>query len=305
MMRANEVAAMGPMIGERELCFRPAGVARGFGPRETPNSRCSSRGLEHRATPLGRRCESRGLGAPFAAGFTLIELLVVIGIIVSLVVASAVALAGRGGDGVALSNAQTIVTSLVGATRAQAALHQTNARLIVYAQQPPAPTADASKYLRALQIVRQETTSAGAVVWVAAGDPVTLPAPICVVPPAPVPTNHLRTGVSWNNNAATGPVSTLAVLAAFSYNGQSPGGTPRPAAQQFFGLNRTGRALYLEFAADGTVASNPSTNPTKIALTTAIFGGNALPLFNNANAVRGLFVRKSGAISLVDESTGF
>ncbi|MBI4623279.1 MAG: type II secretion system protein [Verrucomicrobia bacterium] len=243
-------------------------------------------------------------GSPPSAAFTLIELLVVIGIIVALVVASALALAGRGSDGVALSNAQTIVTGLVGATRAQAALHQTNARLLIYAQQPPAPTADAAKYLRTLQIVRQETAPSGTVVWVAAGDPVTLPAPICVVPPAPVPTNHLRTGVVWNNNAAMGPVSTLAVSAAFSYNGQSPAG-PRPAAPQYFGANRTGRVLYLEFAPDGTVVSNPTTNPTKVALTTAVLGGNAIPLFNNASAVRGLFVRKSGAISLVDESTGF
>ena len=62
---------------------------------------------------------------------------------------------------------------------------------------------------------------------------------------------------------------------------------------------------YLEFAADGTVTSNTSGNPTKIAISTAVLGVNAIPKFNNANGVRGLFVRKTGAVSMVDDSTGF
>jgi hypothetical protein len=224
----------------------------------------------------------------------------VMGVIVILVGGSALALSGRGGEGTALTNAQSLVSGLVGATRAQAALHQTNARLIVYAQQPPAANADAAKYLRALQIVRQETLPTGTPVWVAAGDPVTLPTPICVVPPSPVPTNHLRAGVTWNNTVATGPVSTLTVANGFNYRGQSAGTT-----LQFFGAQgQSGRILYLEFAPDGTIVS-PATSPTKIALATAIVGGNVLPLFNNASGVRGLFVRKSGAVSLVADATGF
>jgi hypothetical protein len=107
--------------------------------------------------------------------------------------------------------------------------------------------------------------------------------------------------VSWNNNAATGPVSTLIVLNGFSYRGQSVATT-----KQFFGKQgQNGRILYLEFTSDGTVSSNTTGNPTKIALTTAVVGGNVLPLFNSASTVRGLFVRKSGAISLVDDATGF
>jgi hypothetical protein len=217
------------------------------------------------------------------------------------VAGGAMALGGRGGDGAALANAQNIVTSMVGATRAQAALHQTTARLIVYGQQPPAANADAALYLRSLQIVRFDTFANGTQDWVAVGDPMTLPIPICVVPPSPVPTNHLRSGVSWNNNAATGPVSTLIVLNGFSYRGQSVATT-----KQFFGKQgQNGRILYLEFTSDGTVSSNTTGNPTKIALTTAVVGGNVLPLFNSASTVRGLFVRKSGAISLVDDATGF
>jgi prepilin-type N-terminal cleavage/methylation domain-containing protein len=235
--------------------------------------------------------------------FTLIELLVVIGVIVLLVGGAALALGGRGGEGAALSNAQSLVAGLVGATRAQAALHQTDTRLIIYAQMPPAVTAYAAKYLRALQIVRLETLAGGNTVWVAAGDPVTLPTPICIVPPAPVPANHLRLppGQTWNNNVATGPVSTLTTATGFNYRGQS-GAT----ASQFFGVNgRSGRILYLQFAPDGTVTSNTSGSPTKIALSTAILGGNSLPLFNNPSGVRGLFVRKTGAVSLVNVATGF
>ena len=246
-----------------------------------------------------------GIHLPRRAAFTLVELLAVVALIVTFAGVFALALSGRGGEGAALTNAQSIVSSLVGATRAQAALHQTTARLLVYAQQPPA--GDASKYLRLLQVARLETTPQGVSIWVAAGDPVLLPLPICVVPPSPVAANHLNTGVVWNNNAATGPVSIFApqILSNFMLNGQSTVGGGRPVPGQLFGGTGGGRAYYLEFGPDGTVTSNTSNSPTKIALATAVLAPATLPRFNNAYGVRGLFVRKSGAISLVNDSTGF
>ena len=237
---------------------------------------------------------------PRRSAFTLLELLVVVGLIVILTGSFALALSGRGGEGAALVNAQSLVASLVGATRAQAALHQTKARLIVFATIPTA-NADASKYLRALIVVREEPPDSGR--YVAAGDPVTLPMPVCVVPPN-VPTNHLRQGTVWNNTVATGPVSTLTIEAGFNYRGQN-----NPAAVlQFFGAQgQSGRILYLEFGPDGSVTANGTSNLnlTKLAVTTAILSNSAVPQFNNSSGVRGLFVRKSGAISLVDEATGF
>ncbi|MEY2880827.1 MAG: hypothetical protein RLZZ15_3207 [Verrucomicrobiota bacterium] len=238
--------------------------------------------------------------------FTLVELLAVCGLIAVLVLTTGVALSGRGGEGAALANAQNILSGVVASARAQAALHQTSARVLVYAQQPPA--GDAYKYLRYLQVVRQETTPQGTSIWVAAGDPVLLPAPVCIVPPTPVPASHLNTGVTWNNNAATGPVSVFSptILTNFSVNGQSiVPGPGRPAAGQIFGGAGGGRAYYLEFAADGTVSSNTTATPTKIALTTAVLAPSTLPKFNNANGVRGIFVRKTGAISFVNDATSF
>jgi prepilin-type N-terminal cleavage/methylation domain-containing protein len=238
-------------------------------------------------------------------GFTLVELLVVIGLVAVFAGGAALALAGRGGDGAALANAQSIVAGLVSAARAQAALHQTIARLVIHAQQPPAANAEASKYLRTLQVVRQEAAPEGGMAWVATGDPVTLPAPVCVVPPAPVPANHLRPGVSWSNNAATGPVSSLRFDRSFGCLGQSPA-AGRPAAIQYFGTHgRAGPAYFLEFGPDGTAVSGFATNANRIALSTAVLSANAPPQFNNPNAVRGLTVRRAGAVSLVHEAGGF
>jgi type II secretory pathway pseudopilin PulG len=120
-------------------------------------------------------------------GFTLIEILIAVSVMIVLTVMGGMALSGRGGEGAALAGAQGIVAGMVETARAQAALNQGNARLIVYGQQPPGTNVDSNKYLRALQVVRQETQANGTTVWVAAGDYVVLPVPVCVVPPLPFP----------------------------------------------------------------------------------------------------------------------
>jgi prepilin-type N-terminal cleavage/methylation domain-containing protein len=236
--------------------------------------------------------------------FTLIELLVVIGVIALLTGTFAVALSGRGGEGAALANAQVIVNGLVHTARAQAAIYQTNAYFVVYGQMPPGQNGESDRYLRTCMVVREDPADNTRLI--AAGDPVTLPAPICIVPPAPVPTTHLGlpTGQSWNNTAATGPVSTLERKANFSYRGQA-----KSASTQFFGRGGgSGQVLWLKFAPDGTVAlpaGLPAGTPIKIAMATVTLAPNALPKFNNATGVRGVMIRKTGAVSLVNDATGF
>lgn len=254
-----------------------------------------SRDARHRP---GARAFDRG-------GFSLLELLIVVGVIVLLVGGFGVALSKRGGEGVALANAQVIVNGLLQNARAQAALHQANTLFVVFAQMPPGSNGESERYLRSCIVVR-DISNTNTPTWVAVGDSITLPAPICIVPPSPVPTTHLGlpTGQNWNNTIGTGPVSTLEARTGFFYRGQAAA-----TATQFFGrTGANGRVLVLQFSPDGTVTPPtgiPAGTPLKIALGTVTLAGNALPKFNNANGVRGLFIRKTGAISFVNDATGF
>lgn len=232
-------------------------------------------------------------------GFTLIELLAAVGLIVVLLAGLGFALKGRGGDGAALNNAQKALAGLVGTARAQAALHQTRSRLLIYASQPPA--ADAAKFLRYLQIVREEPYNSNS--WVAACAPVFMPGMVCVVPPA-VPRTMVATGVNWTGTIALGPASSLLGPISVNVIGQSylVNGAQRGVSQVFGGTGG-GQAYYLEFSELGAV-SGLGTN-LKLALATANLSPNALPQFNNPNAVRGLLLRKSGAFTFVGDANSF
>lgn len=110
--------------------------------------------------------------------FTLIELLVVIGLIA--VLSGGIGLALQDGSENALSSAQLTLAGLTGAARAQAALHQTEARLLIYGEPPP--SGDPDKFLRVLQVVRADP--AGSNTWHAVGGSVTLPRGVFAVPGA-------------------------------------------------------------------------------------------------------------------------
>ncbi len=222
--------------------------------------------------------------------FTLIELLTVVGLIAVLVAIAGYALGGRGSDGAALASAQNTLQSLVAATRAQAALHQTTARLLVYAATPPA--GDGDKYLRYLQVVREEPFGSGT--WTAAGPATLLPAGVFLVPPSNIQTTN---GTSWNTSTTNGPISLFASRSAvaMTVDGQPFGGT-------------SGRlAFYIEFTPEGRVGASfvSATSPPKLALATATPSLTAPPAFNNPAAVRGLLIRFGGAVTRVNDANSF
>ncbi|MSU65559.1 MAG: prepilin-type N-terminal cleavage/methylation domain-containing protein [Opitutus sp.] len=212
--------------------------------------------------------------------FTLLELLVVVGLITILV--AGVGFALRDNAGSALTSAQNSIGSLLGQARAQAAVNQTEARLLIYAVRPP--TGDAEKYLRLMQVFRAEPQ--GSTTWVAAGGPVYLPRGTYLVPPTT--TGLLASGVVWPVNPA--PVSTLST-------GTNPG---QPAGTPFNGANTV---FFLQFNADGTFT--PPTQPyVKVAIATAAVANN-IPQFNNPGAIRGVLLRPSGAVTFVNDAAGF
>jgi prepilin-type N-terminal cleavage/methylation domain-containing protein len=214
--------------------------------------------------------------------FTLIELLAVIGVIVLLVGGIGLALSDPGAT--SLANAQNTLAALAGTARAQAAVRQTEARLLIYATRPP--NGDSEKYLRTLRVVVAATpgsTGPGAI-WTAVGAPVSLPRGICVVPAATA--GLIASGVTWPTNPA--PVSTLLTpAAAYAITGE-PATSPTPT---YFAL---------EFSPSGTV--NPAA--AKLAVSPAAVA-NSLPAFNNPGAVRGLLLRTSGAITFVNDAASF
>jgi type II secretory pathway pseudopilin PulG len=231
--------------------------------------------------PLARRVKDH---APYRqSAFTLIELMVVIGLIILLVSGLSLALGDTAGN--ALSSAQNLIGSLVGSARAQAALNQTEARLIIYAARPP--SGDADKYLRLLQVFIANTPGSASTTWQPVGSPVYLPRGVYVVPGATA--GLLATGIVWPTNPA--PVSkTLGTATAPTTVAGAP----------FTGATTT---FYLEFQPDGSI--KPASAPyTQIAVATAALTNN-LPAFNNPGAVRGVIIRPNGAVTFVNDATSF
>jgi len=217
--------------------------------------------------------------------FTLIELLAVIGIIVFVAAGIGLALNDTGGS--SLAGAQNSLATLVGQARAQAAVNQTEARLLIYAVRPP--SGDAEKYLRLLQVFVNTSANSASQTWSPVGTPVFLPRGIYVVPQST--TGLLPTGVVWPANPA--PVSLLGTAG-------NPG---QPVGTAF---NGAATVFFVEFRPDGSV--NAGTVPISPYLKLAVASGtltNNIPQFTNSAAVRGLIVRPTGAISFVNDVSSF
>ena len=245
----------------------------------------------------GPTCHSRpGAAGVFASrlfparwrggrGFTLIELLVVCALVA--ILSGGLAMALRDGGGNSLATAQTTVATLVGTARAQAAVHQTEALLAIVSTRPPV---GAGKFLQLLQVFRNDTPTANSPTWVPVGAPVLLPTGVCVVPPST--SGLLAAGVTWPSNPPQ--VSTLEELG----NLGQPTGTP-------FGGGVT--VFALQFNPDGTIPllDKQRQQYARLVVGTTAQSASGLPQFNNKDAVRGLLIRPTGAITFVNEALGF
>jgi len=202
-----------------------------------------------------------------ARAFTLIELLVVIGLIALTAGVLGLALR-RDNSSTALQSAQGTVASLLAATRSEAALKGSDAALMI----DNAP-GDADRYLHALVIAVQADGA-----WTQSGDYVLLPAGAYVVPPTGAP---IADG-TVNFGSAT---SSASLLVSDTLNGAphlivryTPLGIPS---------NGSGGNLVLSTA---TLQSPASASPI---------------LFNNAQNVRGLVLSAYGAVTFVNDASGF
>jgi hypothetical protein len=211
--------------------------------------------------------------------------MMVIALIALLVGAFGLSLGDSGGN--SLASAQKSVGSLVGAARAQAAVNQTEARLVVYATRPPA--GDSDKYLRLLQVFRNEPF--GSSTWVAVGSPTYLPRGVYLVPTST--TGLLASGVTWPTNPA--PLSTL--NSGFSLNSASA-----PIGTAFSGAT----LLWFGFNPDGSISGTVTITPyAKLVVATGALSSTSLPAFNNAGAVRGVLTRPTGAVTFVNDAASF
>lgn len=215
--------------------------------------------------------------------FSLLELLVVVGLIALLVGGIGIALRDSGGTSLAI--AQTSLSSMVGAARAQAAVHQTRTRLYIYGSVPPAGEPD--RFLRTLQVFREEPADSGN--YQPGGAAVYLPRGIYVVPPSMA--GLLAPGITWPANPA--PLSTFATP-------QPRPIQPAPTPGATF-ANASG--YFIEFAPDGSFVPEPAPY-LKLVVATAMLDGHA-PRFNNPGAVRGILVRPSGAVTFVSDASAF
>jgi prepilin-type N-terminal cleavage/methylation domain-containing protein len=236
--------------------------------------------------------------APVSArtrAFTLLELLIVVGLIGVLV--GGVSLALGDSSGRSLATAQQQLASLVGQARANAAIGQTETRLLFYGNPPP--VGDATRFLRQVQLVR--AVPPGSTTWEPIGPALTLPRGIYLVPPTTA--GFIAAGVVWPTNPA--PRSTLGARINYTLVTRTSDTAPSiPIIPAF------GSAYWIEFLPNGSLRSDAALlagQPyPKLAIATATLSATNSPLFNNPGAVRGLIIRPAtGAVTYVNEAASF
>ena len=229
--------------------------------------------------------------------FTLLELLIVVGLIG--VLAGGVSLALGDSSGRSLATAQQQLASLVGQARANAAIGQTETRLLFYGNPPP--VGDATRFLRQVQLVRAVTPGSATTTWEPIGPALTLPRGIYLVPPTTA--GFIAAGVAWPTNPA--PRSTLGARINYTLVTRASDTAPPIPLIPIFGSS-----YWIEFLPNGSLRSDAALlagQPyPKLAIATATLSATNSPLFNNPGAVRGLIIRPAtGAVTYVNEAASF
>ena len=111
-------------------------------------------------------------------GFTLVELLTVIAIIAIMGGIIGLSFSG-GGSMAALGSSQRLATSTFQLARLTAQSKQSEAKVLIYAEQNPAGDTDPAKYLRYMMVVYRDSASNR---WVAAGEGTYLPKGVYFLP---------------------------------------------------------------------------------------------------------------------------
>lgn len=234
-----------------------------------------ARGFFHGPRPKKSRryrCPSVKSVVNSVPGFTLLELLAVVALMAFLLGALGMSLR-RPGEAVALQAAQGTVASLCGAARARAALTGSNSRLVIAAD-----PGDAECHLRYLQIVQEDPADPGR--WLAEGSGFWLPPGAYVVPPpaAAVPGNP-----AWPASRRSTALAT-------------------PAQAMTINHVPAGLFYYVQFTSRGTTSGGNlvlttgrrTANPNGVAFT-----------LDNPDDVRGVLLRSSGALTLLNEAGAF
>ncbi|MFU8848827.1 MAG: Tfp pilus assembly protein FimT/FimU [Opitutales bacterium] len=206
------------------------------------------------------------------AAFTLIELLVVISII--LIATSILFVGGSGGgDGVKLSSAQRIVSSMAQGVRQQALLKNQRARLIIYSE---TNTEEPDKMLRYFGVISEDPNTPNQ--WIAATQGTSLPEGIYFDP-------ALSASKDWTRSTMN-----------LEYPRQSP--QPESGPQYY----------YYEFNSNGTMANNFENSWLVLRAGTLKPDGSGSLTVNfdeedKENILSALIFRRVGSTTLVSDPT--
>lgn len=204
--------------------------------------------------------------------FTLLELLLVVVLIALLTCGLGLALR-RPGESVSLQSAQATLSAMLDATRARAVLSQQDARCAIAAD-----PGDPGAYLRSFRILVLDPTNSSN--WLEDQDGVLLPPGVFVVPPT-------SAGVPGNPAWPASRRSTALPTAAQSMTINGMPGAP---------------AFWVQFTPRGTTGGSGY-----LLLTAGRFTNGAATaslVFDDPDNLRGVLIRSSGALTLVNDASG-